>query len=133
MRTSLKALLDKARGAREVLPHLAALEAALGQHGLAAIDSASTPALQKMYSQLSSLPIATDDRPLHELLARLMVALEDRALEAKVHAPVVKAASGFGSDSKLMVSEGTHSQFMAAFGDRDDDPAPPAQGRSHAG
>jgi hypothetical protein len=125
MRASLKAMLDKARGAREVLPHLAALETALGLEGLAAIDGASTPVLQKMYSQLSSLPITPDDQPLQELLARLMVALEDRALEARACAPRVQAQPTFGSDSKLMVSEGTHSDFMAAFGDPDADPAQP--------
>jgi hypothetical protein len=125
MRASLKAMLDKARGAREVLPHLAALETALGLEGLAAIDGASTPGLQKMYSQLSSLPITPDDQPLQELLARLMVALQDRALEAKARAPRVQVQPTFGSDSKLMVSEGTHSDFMAAFGDPDADPAQP--------
>jgi hypothetical protein len=122
---SLKALLDKAPGAREVLPHLAALQTALGLHGLAAIDGASTQVLQKLYSQLSSLPLEPDDQPLRELLARLVIALEDRAAEAKAVDPrspmqvlmQVPVPPAFGTDSKLMVSEVSHSEFMAAYGD----------------
>jgi hypothetical protein len=130
MYRSLKALLDRAPGAREVLPHLSALEAALGLNGPAAIDSASAPVLQKMYSQLSSLPLANEDQPLRELLARLLIALEDRAAEAKALDPrspmqvllQVPVPPPFGADSKLMVSEASHSEFLAAYGDREDRP-----------
>ena len=121
MCAALKVLLDQARGARDVLPYLAALEAALLRQGTAAIDAASTPVLQKIYSQLASLPITAADQPLQELLARLMVVLHDRAVHAEGHKPR-QYLSTFVSDSRLMVSEGSHSEFLAAMDEPPDHP-----------
>jgi hypothetical protein len=76
MQQSLGQLLDRVRGSREVLPHLAALENSLGRHGTAVIASIPASGLAKICSQLSSLPLPKDDPPLHDLLTRLMDALE---------------------------------------------------------
>ena len=76
MAQSLGQLLDRVRGARDVLPHLAALERSLVEGGLATIETAPPVVLAKLCSQLSSLPLPQDDPPLHDLLSRLMDALE---------------------------------------------------------
>jgi hypothetical protein len=76
MAQSLKALLDGARGARDVLPHLAALEFALGQQGTAALPKVPPRWLLKICTQLSSLTLPADDPPLHDLIERLLDALQ---------------------------------------------------------
>ena len=72
MAQSLGLLLDKARGAREVLPHLAALERALLEHGMSAVERVPEQWVGRICSQLSSLPLPDQDPPLHDLLQRLM-------------------------------------------------------------
>lgn len=110
MRQSLTALLDRAPGARKVLPHLAALEEALARQGSAAIASISRPQLAKICSQMSSLPLPPDDRPLQLLLGRLMDALE--ALQPQPTYP-----SNFLTESRLMVAEASFTDFAAAADD----------------
>jgi hypothetical protein len=107
MLASLRALLDQARGSREVLPHLATLEAMLGKQGVGAIPSIEPRLLSKICSQLSSLPMPKDDAPLLDLLTRLLDAMD---LHHLPHQPL----STFVNDSKLMVMESSHTDFMAA-------------------
>lgn len=92
MALSLRALLDRVRGARDVLPHLAALEAALLQHGLAVLDRATKPSLLRMASQLSSLPVDDHDAVLIDLRQRLHAALRapDAPPSAVAPAPPVR-------------------------------------------
>jgi hypothetical protein len=118
MAQSLGRLLDRVRGAREVLPHLAALERSLFAVGLAAVDRASPVGLAKMCSQLSSLPLPADDPPLHDLLSRLMDALESPAKAAPVPPPATRRAlpsideRPFDIEQTVIIEEVSHSDFM---------------------
>lgn len=131
MAGSLSRLLDRVRGSREVLPHLAALETALIQRGLAVLDSASVTVLRHISTQLASLPVAEDDAPLHDLQLRLLGAMERRvepiptpeapAGPSTVHGPFVSSVAsrpGFGDSvigqDKVEVRELSHSAFLAA-------------------
>ncbi len=104
MQQSLSALLDRVHGSRDVLPHLAALEQALGRLGCAAVDKVPAHWLAKVCSQLSSLPLPEDDPPLQDLLSRLLDALE--AHRAK--------DDGFDPERTMVIREITHSEFDAA-------------------
>lgn len=134
MAGSLSRLLDRVRGSREVLPHLAALESALQQHGLAVLDNASVTVLRRISTQLASLPVADEDAPLQDLQGRLLEAMERRSQSASapvasgspvgpstVHGPFVSSVAtrpGFGDavigQDKVEVRELSHSDFMAA-------------------
>lgn len=110
MYMALRDLLNQVRGARDALPHLAALERALGEKGVAAIDDVPPQWLAKMASQLSSLPVRADDRELGELLRRLFSALE------ATKAPRIEDArflSDFHTDDRVEVNEVSHSMFTA--------------------
>lgn len=123
MAMSLKVLLDRVRGAREALPHLAALEPALLQ-GLAWIDTVSLPVLSRICAQLASLPVADSDTPLQDLQARLLAALERRGSPtAAPAAPVLRrplAPSVAAFDRTVTVTEISHSEFLAAAAGLDD-------------
>jgi hypothetical protein len=110
MRQSLSALLERVPGSRSAFPHLAALEVALNRQGSAVIASISRAALVKICSQLSSLPLPPQDRPLQMLLGRLMDALE--ALQPQPTYP-----SNFLTESRLMVAEASYTDFAAASDD----------------
>lgn len=76
---SLKCLLDKVPGSREVLPYLAALERALAADGTTVLDMIPPRSLRRMGAQLSALPVAADDLPLRALQVQLMAAVERRS------------------------------------------------------
>lgn len=105
MQQSLRTLLDRVRGARNVLPHLAALETSLGKHGTAVIATIATPTLSRICSQLSSLPLPSDDPPLHDLLTRLLDTLEAQQ-------PTPQFLSTFVGENTLVIQDGSHSDFM---------------------
>lgn len=105
MQQSLRRLLDRVRGAREVLPHLAALENSLGKHGLAVIDQVPRHTLAKICSQLSSLPLPEDDPPLNDLLTRLLDMLEGPL-------PVPHFEPTEVTEATLVIEDGSHSEFM---------------------
>ncbi|MBA4178563.1 MAG: hypothetical protein C0505_18685 [Leptothrix sp. (in: Bacteria)] len=129
MAQALGRLLDRARGAREVLPHLAALERGLHDGGTAVIDRVPRQGLTKLCSQLGSLPLPADDPPLHELLTRLMDALEG---PASPPAPAAAAAPAkppparrllpmrddlpFDIEQTVVINEVSHSDFMRVAG-----------------
>jgi hypothetical protein len=108
MQASLTALLNRAKGARKVLPHLAALESSLGKKGLDVVDGISHPVLVKIHDQLSNLPLDPGDLPLQELLSHLMHALERLK-------PEQQYLSDFITDEKLSVGEATLADFDAAL------------------
>jgi hypothetical protein len=111
MAQSLGQLLDRARGAREVLPHLAALERSLQERGLAALDTVPPHWLGKIASQLSSLPAADDDAPLQELLQRLLGVVQQQRAEWN-------PPSDFAMERTVVIREISHSEFDAvAAGD----------------
>ncbi len=107
MAQSLMLLLDKVRGAREVLPHLAALERGLIEVGSAAIGQIPPHWLSKICSQLSSLPLPEQDPPLHDLLNRLLEALEQ-------HQGPALPGDRFDIERTVVIREISHSEFEAA-------------------
>jgi glutamate-1-semialdehyde aminotransferase len=106
MALALAELLNKVAGARDVLPHLSALEAALRERGLASLEQASVPVLSKICTQLASLPVADDDAPLQDLQTRLLDAMDRRTRPKNL-------MSTMGND-QVIVAEISHSAFMAA-------------------
>lgn len=110
MARSLGRLLDQARGAREVLPHLAALERGLREQGVGAVEKVPEHWLGRICSQLASLPLPADDAPLHALLS---------ALAARQNAGIVEweapsMPGGFDPQRTVVIREISHSEFMAA-------------------
>jgi hypothetical protein len=61
--------------------------------------------LAKICGQLSSLPLPAEDPPLHDLLGRLMDALESQCSEG--------ANKPFNMESTVIIEEVSHSDFMA--------------------
>lgn len=112
MAQSLGLLLDKARGAREVLPHLAALERGLLEHGQGAVDKVPEHWLGRICSQLSSLPLPDQDPPLHDLLQRLMQRMKSQpsAESDWINDP----DGGFHPERTVVIREISHSEFAAA-------------------
>jgi hypothetical protein len=105
MQQSLCTLLDRVRGARDVLPHLAALENSLGRHGTKVIATIAAPTLAKICSQLSSLPLPPKDPPLNDLLTRLLDRLEAQQ-------PTPQYLSTFVGEHTLVIQEGSHTDFQ---------------------
>ena len=116
MRQSLSHLLDRAAGVRQALPHLAALETALEQHGPSVLGGMSRPVLVKLCSQLSGLPLPADDPPLQDLLERLMRALEAAPTPVPPAPRLVQLhdLSDFLTEDKLLVAEASYTDFAAA-------------------
>ena len=105
MAESLGKLLDRVRGAREVLPHLAALERGLLDDGMAAFSKVQPHWLRRIASQLGSLPLPDDDAPLQDLLHRVMDMLEAER-SALDNAP-------FDMERTVVIEEMSHTDFMA--------------------
>jgi hypothetical protein len=98
-----------------VLPHLAALEVALGRIGSDAVGQIPQHHLTKICQQLTNLPLPKKDPPLHELLGLLLDALEgyDHAHQLAKD-PHAQFLSTFVSDSKLEITEVSLTDFDAA-------------------
>ena len=111
MAQSLGALLDRAHGAREVLPHLAALERGLLERGAGAITLVPPQWLQRICSQLSSLPLPEQDPPLHDLMQRLLQALAQQRDNAGFSAGT---DADRDAERTVVIREISHSEFMAA-------------------
>lgn len=105
MAHALGRLLDRVPGAREVLPHLAALERGLLEQGAQALSGVPGHWLGRICSQLSSLPFPDDDTALHELLDRLTAAQEAQRAE-RDNLP-------FDIERTVVIEEISHSDFMA--------------------
>ena len=120
MAASLGRLLDRVRGSREVLPHLAALERGLLAEGLAALDKVQPHWLRRIASQLGSLPLPDDDEPLQDLLHRVMDSLEARRAEV--------SNQPFDIEKTVVIEEMSHTDFMAIA--RADAPTEIDDGRS---
>ena len=129
MQTALKELLDPVAGARNALPHLAALEDAIGRRGASAIGDIPAHWLAKIISQLSSLPLRENDLELQDLLSGLNRALRCHQEGSAIPAPEAPAARGastataataeylsdFHDSTRLEVRELTHSAFAEEF------------------
>ena len=119
MGASLKALLDQAPKARQVFPHLAALEADLANHGLVVLHKVPFKALMKVSQELASLPMRQEDVALQDLGTVLLRELEART---QTHGQFL---STFASAGRLEVSEASHSDFLEAVARASQDkPAP---------
>ena len=107
MAAALGGVLDQARGARDVLPHLAALERALMEQGAAATAKVPPHWLGRICSQLSSLPLPLSDAALQDLLGRL----RDR-----LHVQQADWMDGDRLESQrtVVIREISHSEFDAA-------------------
>ncbi len=115
MQAALKELLDQVRGARAALPHLAALEDALGRRGAAAVAEVPPQWLGRIITQLSGLPLRDDDPELQDLLSRLCTAL-GRHQQPTAPAPQEDAhPSDFHDPVCLEVREISHSAFADEF------------------
>ena len=114
MLASVKALLDMVPGSRHVLHYVAALESTLDERGLAGVEALAPKVLERICTQLSSLPLPKDDAPLLDLFSRLLDLLEAHQLPQQRH------LATFINDSKLMVMEGSLTDFQAAFREQAD-------------
>jgi hypothetical protein len=115
MAAALGRLLDQARGAREVLPHLAALERALMQDGKAAVDRIPEHWVGRIASQLSSLPLPPDEASLQELLQCLSARLRPATIEWEEPS----MAGAFDPQRTVVIREISHSEFLAASQEMD--------------
>ncbi len=120
MAASLGSLLDRVRGSREVLPHLAALERGLHTDGMAAFMKVQPHWLRRIASQLGSLPLPDDDTPLQDLLHHVMDLLESER-SALDNVP-------FDMERTVVIEEMSHTDFMAVA--RADMPTEVDDGRS---
>jgi hypothetical protein len=113
---SLTRLLDRVPGARHALPHLAALENALGRHGLsAAIGAVPVAWLGRIHGQLSSLPLPDDDLPLRDLQVRLKGRLDRtrRPPAPKIVPSLLEEADpSMDMTRTVVIQEISHSEFM---------------------
>ena len=116
---ALKALLDPVPGSRKVLTHLAALEVDLRRHGTSVLGKVSTPLLVKIGQELATLPVASDNAPMQDLMGMLLAELDARS------GPRRQYLSTFDSSEKLEVSEGSHTDFMNVLGASDAKPTKP--------
>ena len=107
MAASLGAVLDQARGARDVLPHLAALERALLEQGAGATERVPPHWLGRICSQLSSLPLPQSDAALQDLLSRLRDLLHAQQADW-LHGDDLE------SERTVVIREISHSEFDAA-------------------
>lgn len=111
MQRALKTLLDQVPGSRDVLPHLAALEAALGAQGAVVIEQIAPAVAAKVFSQLRVLPIANDDPVMQDLLGRVhRVVRRNGAIHAHSLSP-------FDPEATVVITEASHTDFMNALGD----------------
>ncbi len=118
MAASLAALLDRVEGAREVLPHLAALETSLRQHGAACLDHVTLPVLSKICAQLTSLPLPPADEPLQHLQSFLLRLVTVRAERPRRPPPAPTPPPPPMDDDDVLVVEMSHSEFLAATADQ---------------
>ncbi len=115
MQQALSQVLDSVTGARAALPHLAALEGALVEHGTDVIAGLSRPVLLQVCRQLAGLPLPADDGPLLDLQERLLCALESMPEPGAVvqRRPQLHELSDFLTEEKLLVAEASYDDFVA--------------------
>lgn len=112
MQRSLQGLLDQVQGSRAALPHLAALEVALIQHGASIITSISVKGLSKIHQQLRILPLDPADGNIQDLLALVQRTLRRQSREQQTH-----QLSPHDPQSTVVISETSESDFMDALAD----------------
>jgi hypothetical protein len=110
MQRSLQNLLDRVPGSRSALPHLAALEVALIQHGAGSIAEISQKGLAKVQHQLRVLPLDAADGPIQDLLALVQRTLRRAGREQQTH-----QLSPNDPQSTVVISESSESDFMDAL------------------
>lgn len=122
MAFSLKCLLDKVPGAREVLPHLAALERALAAEGTAVLDQIPLPALRRMGAQLAALPLDLENLPLRALQVQVQSSIARRDAPPPPRPdPLPYLPSSLG-EGQLEITEVGESEWAAASQIMEDGP-----------
>jgi hypothetical protein len=119
MRRSLQVLLDQVPNSRDVFPHLAVLEAALGERGAAAIDGIPPQFVTKMFAQLRVLPLSSGDAALQDLVGLLQRVMRRNAKAAEQ----THVLSPFDPEATVVITEGSHSDFMDALGAQGSQPS----------
>jgi len=120
MQKALTVLLDQVRGSREALPHLAALEAWLGEHGSGCIERVPLHQLQRMFTQLRVLPLSAEDSVQQDLVRSIQRALRshvtpDPAAVPPPEPPPPPPKPAFDPEATVVISEASHSDFMRAL------------------
>jgi hypothetical protein len=115
--TDLKALLDRAKGSRPVLKHLAMLEIRLRLEGPSMIDTLPLETLRKIVEQLEAVLPYPVPQGVAALRSRLDVALlaREREHQARIAPPPTMPAglapSTFLGEGKLLVQEASLTDF----------------------
>ncbi|MCP5271754.1 MAG: hypothetical protein H6932_11035 [Burkholderiaceae bacterium] len=123
MALALKLMLDRVTGARDALPHLAALERALAADGTAVLGAIPLPSLKRMGAQLAALPLDLDNKPLRALQVQLQAAIlrrEDPPPPPRP-APLPYLPSSL-DESRVEVTEVSESEWAAASQIMEDGP-----------
>lgn len=110
MQRSLQRLLDRVPDSRLALPHLAALEVALGQRGTVALQGVSHKGLAKVQHQLRALPLDPADGAILDLLALVQRSLRDLSRESRTHQLLPN-----DPESTVVITEGSETDFMNAL------------------
>jgi hypothetical protein len=113
MRDELTGLLDRCKGSRRSLPHLAGIEHALKTQGAGAFDGMPERVLARASQQLEAVLTEPVSAGLSDLRSRLVVA-QTAAEEGESATTKNAGPSSFLTDQKLLVSEGSVSDFMRA-------------------
>lgn len=121
MHRALARLLDRVPDSRKALPHLAAFEAGLARHGIAAIERVSPRGLSKIHTQLRVLPLDPNDQTVQDLVNLVQTALRRHAA-IHVEKPV------FDPEATMVITEISHSAFMNALEESKGEGSAPAPG-----
>ena len=123
MALALKLMLDRVTAAREVLPHLAALERALAADGTAILAHIPLPSLKRMGAQLAALPLDLDNKPLRALQVQVQAAILRRQEPAPPRAPEpVPYLPSSLDDGRVEVTEVSEGEWAAASQIMEDGP-----------
>lgn len=123
MASSLKAVLDRVPGARDALPHLAALERALAADGTGVLAHIPLPSLKRMGAQLAALPLDLGDKPLRALQVQVQSALLRREDPPPPRRPdPLPYLPSSLDESRVEVTEVSESEWAAASQIMEDGP-----------
>lgn len=122
MALALKLMLDKVAGARDALPHLAALERALAADGTTVLERIPLPSLRRMGAQLAALPLELDNRPLRALQVQVQGAILRRSDAPPPRPDPLPYLPSSLDASRVEVTEVSESEWAAASQIMEDGP-----------
>ncbi|MEP7296951.1 MAG: hypothetical protein ABI702_12250 [Burkholderiales bacterium] len=112
MRGELRKLLDLHPSTRRVMRHLVYVDRMLAEQGLQALATVPEEVLASALAQLESMVDNWSNRDLATLRSKMSVMLMNRAKDP-FYGTANQAASAFHTESRLHVTEATHSMFLA--------------------